>query len=1153
MNAEIEEYFYLLREVCRADDSSLGTAYRQLRELLEHLCRTQMTDSSLQMTDLAARINFVSSKLGLTVAEQNRLHTFRLASNAVLNRQAEPSREKLLRDAKTVSFFVKRITGEDIPADLYRLFPQADATYIPAPLAKERVRRMRVNFQYADTDYLYVLPVDSVADEPLRVRYNVPQINDEFAETCGLLWRHAQINLLDVAVDEAGVLTPSFIILEPDYLLDISSLAECFREYGHHPANYMLARLQMPDNTRPLLLGNIANLFLDEWIHAESEPDYLECMKKAFRSYPIELAACADLRDREKEREFFADCKRHFDNIRQTVTDTFRASGYELDKTDAVLEPSYICEALGLQGRLDYMQRDMSSFIEMKSGKADEYAIRGKVEPKENNRVQMLLYQAVLEYAMGKEHHRVKPYLLYTRYPLLYPARPSWAMLRRVMDVRNRIVANEYGIQLRNSLQYTAERLRDIAPGTLNERQLDNTLWKRYLYPSIDAVTQKIHALSPLEQSYFYALYNFITKELYTSKSGDVDYEGRTGAASLWLSTLAEKCEAGEIIYDLRIKENHAADEHKAGLTFSFFKKEKAGKTLLNEAAVNDITGDKAIGNDITGNEASASKTVSSEALETETSLPNFRQGDAIILYERNRDTDNVTNKMVFKGNIEYLTENEISIRLRATQQNPSVLPAESLYAIEHDTMDTTFRSMYQGLYIYLSARKERRDLLLSQRPPRFDESLDSMISRSEDDFTRIALKAKAAQDYFLLIGPPGTGKTSCALKKMVETFHADKDAQILLLSYTNRAVDEICKSLASIAPAVDFIRVGSELSCDETYRGHLIENELSSCNRRSEVYERIRNCRIIVGTVAAISGKPELFCLKHFDVAIIDEATQILEPQLLGILCARGEDGKDAIDKFVLIGDHKQLPAVVQQNTEQSAIYDESLLSIGLTNLKDSLFERLYRNCTATVHRSYDMLCRQGRMHPEVALFANRAFYGGRLIPVGLPHQIESSDTICRLAFYPSVPEKAGASAKINYSEARIVADLAARIYEDHQTDFDESRTLGIITPYRSQIALIKKEIESLGIPALNRILVDTVERFQGSERDVIIYSFCVNYPYQLKFLSNLTEEEGVLIDRKLNVALTRARKQMFITGVPELLERNPLYKSLLKLIESF
>lgn len=459
MNAEIKEYFHLLKEVCRAEYPSLGIAYRQLRGLLEHLCRTQMTDSSLQMTDLSARINFVSSKLGLTVTEQNRLHTFRLTSNAVLNHRTIPSRDEMLRDAKTLSFFIKRLTGEDIPTGLYRLLPQADATYIAAPMAKERVRRMRVSFQYADTDYLYVLPVDTVADEPLRVRYNVPQVNDEFAETCGLLWWHAQINLLDVAVDESGTLTPSFIILEPDYLLDISSLAECFREYGHHPANYMLARLQAPDNTRPLLLGNIANLFLDEWIHAESEPDYLACMKKAFRSYPIELAACADLRDREKEREFFADCRRHFDNIRQTVTETFRDSGYELDKTDAVLEPSYICEALGLQGRLDYMQRDMSSFIEMKSGKADEYTIRGKIEPKENNKVQMLLYQAVLEYAMGKDHRRVKSYLLYTRYPLLYPARPSWAMLRRVMDVRNRIVANEYGIQLRNTPQYAGRAL----------------------------------------------------------------------------------------------------------------------------------------------------------------------------------------------------------------------------------------------------------------------------------------------------------------------------------------------------------------------------------------------------------------------------------------------------------------------------------------------------------------------------------------------------------------------------------------------------------------------------------------------------------------------------------------------------------------------
>ncbi|WP_303003334.1 DEAD/DEAH box helicase [Bacteroides congonensis] len=1127
--SEAIESYELLLAVCRAEDARLAVGYKQMRDLLERICRSQMQNESLQMTDLSARISFIAAKIDLSAGEQNRLHTFRLTSNQILNRRLEPTRENLLRDAKTLAFLIRKLSDEDIPDVLYRLLPRADATYIVAPPARERVQRMRVCFQYADEQYLYVTPLDEVSEKLLLVRYNIPQINEEFAETCKLLWRHAQVNLLDVAIDNEGVLTPSFIVLEPDYLIDISSLAECFRDYGHHPANYYLSRLQPIENARPLLLGNIANLFLDEWIHAQDEEDidYRTCMQKAFRRYPIELAACPDLRDREKERQFFDDCKLHFEHIRETVNDTFHAAGYELDKTDAVLEPSYICEALGLQGRLDYMQRDMSSFIEMKSGKADEYAIRGKVEPKENNKVQMLLYQAVLQYSMGMDHRKVKAYLLYTRYPLLYPSRPSWAMVRRVIDLRNRIVANEYSIQLRNSLEYTEEKLSEINATTLNERGLKGRFWETWLRPSIDNFQEKLKVLSPLEKKYFYAVYNFLTKELYTSKSGDVDYEGRTGAASLWLSTLAEKCEAGEIIYDLRIKENHAADEHKAHL-------------LL----------------------------VRSEECESrlESVLPNFRQGDAIILYERNSETDNVTNKMVFKGNIEHLTDNEIGIRLRSTQQNPSVLPAESLYAIEHDTMDTTFRSMYQGLYAYLSATQERRDLLLSQRPPKFDESLDTLISQAEDDFARVALKAKAAQDYFLLVGPPGTGKTSCALKKMVETFHADKEAQILLLSYTNRAVDEICKSLASIRPAVDFIRVGSELSCDENYRSHLIENELSSCNRRSEVYERIRNCRIIVGTVAAISGKPELFRLKHFNVAIIDEATQILEPQLLGILCARGEDDRNAIDKFILIGDHKQLPAVVLQNTEQSAIYDESLLSIGLANLKDSLFERLYRNCSSgndssssiiadntssATSRSYDMLCRQGRMHPEVALFANRAFYGGRLIPVGLPHQLEDSGHISRVAFYPSIPERAGSSAKVNSSEARIVAGLAARIYESNQKHFDESRTLGVITPYRSQIALIKKEIETLGIPALNRILVDTVERFQGSERDVIIYSFCVNHPYQLKFLSNLTEEAGVLIDRKLNVALTRARKQMFITGVPGLLKRNPIYKSLLNLIE--
>ncbi len=1130
MSLEVTEAFDLLKALLTDDELSVRSAYRQLRGLLEYACRTQMAESSLQMTDLAARISFVASKIGLTIVEQNRLHTVRLTSNEVLNRQLEPTREQLLRDVKTVAFFIRKLSGAVIPEKLYQLLPVADATYRVADVGCRQVRRMRVCFQYADDTYLYVYPTESVCDELLKVRYGVPQVNEEFAITCSLLWKNAQVNLLDVSVDAKGVLTPSFIILEPDYLIDISSLAECFREYGHHPANYILSRLQMPDNTRPLLLGNIANLFLDEWIYSKENPDYLSCMRKAFQKYPIELAACADLRDVQKEREFFSDCQRHFEHIRQTVQQTFREAGYDLDKEDAVLEPSYICEALGLQGRLDYMQRDMTSFIEMKSGKADEYLIRGKIEPKENNKVQMLLYQAVLEYSMGKDHRGVKAYLLYTRYPLLYPSRPSWAMVRRVMDVRNRIVSNEYGIQLRNSPSYTAQCLQDIQPQVLNERGLDNVLWKRYLYPQIDAVSKQIAALSPIEQSYFYTLYNFITKELYTSKSGDIDYEGRTGASALWLSTLDEKCEGGEILFDLRITENQAAAASHPFLQFEI------------------------------------------PAVTSEEMLPNFRAGDAVLLYERNTDSDNVTNKLVFKGNIEWITDVSICVRLRAAQRNVAVLPMDSRYAVEHDYMDTSFRSMYQGLAAFLNATADRRNLLLGQRLPVYDVSLRTAILAQKDDFDRIALKAKAAEDYFLLVGPPGTGKTSRALRRMVEEFYSE-GKQLLLLSYTNRAVDEICKMLEKISPAVDYIRVGSELSCETAYRPRLVENVLEMCKNRREVQLRIASCRIFVGTVSTFSTKTDLFRLKTFDVALIDEATQILEPQLLGLLCLRSVSGGNAIGKFVMIGDYKQLPAVILQSAEQSEVCEESLRDIGLTNLKDSLFERLYR--TATVDKASeefnpfcDMLCKQGRMNVDVAAFPNQAFYQGLLQPVGLPHQ-KGTLTLSpalqhtpfaswitrRVAFFPAVAESVSQSSKTNHSEAHIVAQLALSVYHQYsqQEGFLPEVTLGIITPYRSQIALIKKELRALSVPVLNDILVDTVERFQGSERDVIIYSFCANRVSQLRFLSNITEENGVMIDRKLNVALTRARKQMFMTGVPEILNQNPIYASLLRSLAFF
>lgn len=1104
MSEEVREIYLSLWTLCVDEERSLSWKYRMLRDSFERVIRERMLHVGLQTTDLAARINYLVSEYSMGNKVRNALHTFRLTSNAVMNNLNTPTVSEFLRDVRSVAEAYKYILETPIPKELSALLPKMEAYSSMKRGINEIIRKLRVCFEYADDEFLYVTSVDENSEDVWKIRYGVLGINEEFSEGIMGFWRHAQLNLLDVKVNEDGTYTPSFIVLEPDYLVDISSLAECYRDYGSHPGNYLLSRLMPIDNARPLLLGNIANLFLDEWIYADKEePDYVACMKKAFRQYPIELAACEDLMDQDKEKAFFKDCRMHFEHIRKTVQQTFMEPGYRLDRSDAVLEPSYICEALGIQGRLDYMQRDMSSFIEMKSGKADEYALRGRVEPKENNQVQMLLYMAVLEFNMNIDHRKQHPYLFYTRYPLLYPAQASWTQVRRIIALRNRIVAAEYGVQLHNHSSYTKEQLEQIHPLILNERGMKGRFWEQYLKPGIALFQERLMSLDALARTYFYTLYSFITKELYISKSGNVDMDVRAGAATFWLGTLDEKREAGEILYDLQLVENRAAEAHKPFLALCIPEYD-------------------------------------------ESFLPNFRIGDVVVLYERNSSVDNVTNKIVFKGNIEELTTTEIRIRLRAPQRNLALFPLDSRYAIEHDYMDTTFRSMYWGLSAFMEANAERRDLILGRRSPETDIRKMSEISHSIDDFERVSMKALAAKDYFLLVGPPGTGKTSKALRRMVERFYEQPDCQILLLAYTNRAVDEICSSLEAVGSKIDYIRIGNELSCDERFREHLVENVLASCTKRVEVRHRLSACRVYVGTVASISSRVELFKLKRFDVAIVDEATQILEPQLLWILTAKSKDGQNAVGKFVLIGDHKQLPAVVLQRSDESEVYDEGLRGCGLYNLKDSLFERLYR-----IHLSdedspvLDMLCKQGRMHPDVASFPNQAFYAGKLKPVGLKHQLEKLD--CPVCFVPSKRDTESFSGKTNRYEAVMVADWAERIWKEAPETFDVHRTLGIITPYRSQIALIRKELQNKNIPALSEVSVDTVERYQGSERDVIIYSFCVNYPYQLRFLPNLTEENGVQIDRKLNVALTRARKRLIIIGVPEILNQNPIYHRLI------
>ena len=157
------------------------------------------------------------------------------------------------------------------------------------------------------------------------------------------------------------------------------------------------------------------------------------------------------------------------------------------------------------------------------------------------------------------------------------------------------------------------------------------------------------------------------------------------------------------------------------------------------------------------------------------------------------------------------------------------------------------------------------------------------------------------------------------------------------------------------------------------------------------------------------------------------------------------------------------------------------------------------------------------------------------------------------RLIFIPSEEDLTDRTHKTNYSEARITTNILNTIYDLYRQNnqpFIPEKSVGIITPYRSQIALIRQEIEKLNIPELNNLTIDTVERYQGSQRDIIIYSFSVNKTYQIDMLSNILYEGEKAIDRKLNVALTRSRKQIIITGNPDILRYSPIYNRLLKYI---
>ena len=1091
-----------------AAPDNLQAKYILLHKVLEQACYELTTGVTLSFANLFSRLDYICKEKKMTPSDRYAIQTMRRNCNAAMGDRFQADMQEYLYDLRALVRFVSLGFEEDIPASILPEIPHSNRPYQGTRLSHIPYVRASVT-SWNDTQIFAA--TDSETDPFIIINYAKGGYDGDLLYLKDLLSENLPLNLLDVRVDEENHYIPNLIVIHPDYLIDISSLAACFREYGHHPLNYFMNKIKPRANTAPILMGNLASQFLDDYINEQpQEPvSYPRTIKKFFAASALDFCTCP------LPADFHAQAQAQMMNIRSFVHDILPHNIRNFNKKNTLLEASFICEKLGLQGRVDMMQKDFQVLIEQKAGKRDEYHRRHK----EDHFIQMMLYQGVLMYNFGQETAHMQTFLLYSKYADgLLIEHFAENLFRESIKLRNYIVHNE----MRLGDGAIGEIVDSLSTDLLNELQIGGKLWNDYQEPQLQTAINTLKRCTPLERAYFNRFFTFVSKEQILSKTGGSN-DASHGFAGNWHIPLHEKLEAGNILTGLTIQEKQSSGPGK-------------GYDLI-ELHI---------------------------PAQDEDFLPNFRTGDMVILYAYKEEPD-MRKQILMKGNILELQPDRMTLVLRNGQQNKDIIGGkEEVFAVEHDFSDTSANNGFRGLYAFLSAQADRKELLLGVRPPAQLE--DVKLNGDYGRFNELILKEKQAKDYFLLVGPPGTGKTSCALRFMVEEALSEPDTSILLLSYTNRAVDEICAMLtdSGIADRTPFIRIGNELSCDKRFVPYLLKYSLDDCPKLTDIQQKMARTRIFVGTTTAINNRLNLFTLKHFQLAIIDEASQILEPDLIGILSARHQQ-HNAIDKFVLVGDYKQLPAIAQQSAEEAAVTDLLLRNIGLEDCRNSLFERLYKSSPDTCR---SILHKQGRMHPAIAEFPNQTFYyREQLESVPLPHQLEETpyeagltpqDTIDqlllerRMVFIPAeAPDYLTCSDKTNPNEARIVATLLGHIYRLTESRFDPNRTVGVIVPYRNQIAMIRKEIARLQLPALQDISIDTVERYQGSQRDIIIYSFTIQNFSQLNFLTANTFQEGnFLIDRKLNVALTRARKQLLLTGNPHILGANITFYKLMEYI---
>jgi DNA replication ATP-dependent helicase Dna2 len=1076
------------------NDFQKNKAYFEIFTLILELATKE---ERLNFTTLFSRLAFVGARYQLYSATMHYSHIFRKAHEQGTIRKDTESLYTVLGhyvSIKLISEIFKiKIDDNDlvIPKELVTFFSKKKEKFIGF---RSVVEAVLFEIDTENKTLHFYDEEDPVVEQ--KALYDIHDRNELFNPNIESLRRTftlpIHINLIDTDIREDGTYLPAGIIIQPDHLVDVTAVSECFKDFGAEPFLYLIAKFKPAEATAPLMIGNLVNFMLDELI-SDAEVNFQTLLGKMFHTNPLGFAMLDD----HDVQNVITKLKEHFKNLQFAVLNEFKR--FDIKRENIFLEPSFYSRDYGIQGRLDLLhQKDgkqIYDIIELKSGKTFKPNVYGI---NASHYIQTLLYDLMIRSAF---HTKVKSsnYILYSKEenPLRF-APPVRAQQYEAMKLRNDLLAIEQ--KLRNT---------DKDSSLLSYIKQENFMkLKGFNSSDITNFNNIYTTLSKVEKSYFEHFTAFIAREQSLSKTGEHGINKSNGHAALWLETAEEKVDRFALLANLQIIDNQS-DQVDAFITFS--------------RASQDDT------------------------------LVNFRIGDIGVLYPTLEDNHrSVLKNQIFKCTISNLTSDVVTIRLRAKQNNQRLFSAFQYWNIEQDSLDSGFNTMYKNIFSWAAAPLEYRSLILGLKKPSFHPNHDPIAFEKNvtENQAKLLNKILTCRDYFLLWGPPGTGKTSVMLKNLVKHLHENTTENILLLAYTNRAVDEICEAVINISDAYHnhFLRMGSRLSTDDRFANNLLDQVIKNTKSRQEIIQLLAEKRIYISTVSSIVNKTELFQLKDFDTVIIDEASQILEPMLVGLL--------SKFKRFILIGDHKQLPAVVVQDGESSSVKDENLRNLGINDTRISLFERLYMQVRQNDWTdAYGILEQQGRMHENLMTFVNTHFYEGKLqILPGLKRQTmdyflkdeKYGNLNHRMVYIPSALDE-DINWKTNKNEAEIVTKTISDLFQMFASNDKviTHESIGIITPYRAQIALIRKYMEVLPKELAAKITVDTVERYQGGARDIIIISFCVNRLSQLDALVSLSQEG---IDRKLNVALTRAKEQIILIGNEDILSKNTVYKTLLE-----